>query len=66
MPSTTKQYLAALLAQIEFEQHDTRLGSADAHYGEQARFYNSSELAHIDTLDVALLWPPQADGQIDG
>ena len=36
-----------------------------AHYGEQARFYNSSELAHIDTLDVALLWPPQADGQID-
>ena len=65
MPSTTKHYLA-LLALSEFEQHDTRLGSADAHYGEQARFYNSSELAHIDTLDVALLWPPQANGQIDG
>ena len=31
------------------------------HCGDQARFYNSSELSHIDQLDVALLWPPQAD-----
>ena len=30
------------------------------HCGDQARFYNSSELSHIDQLDVALLWPPQA------
>ena len=31
----------------------------------QARFYNSSELSHIDQLDVALLWPPQAQIYID-